>query len=94
MVLLYMPCCAAIAAVWREVGTAWTIFSGTWCCVLGYTAATIFYRVVNFGEAPAYSAICIVVSLAIIYGMWLWMKSFAKKDAENAPKVIPIHSAR
>lgn len=94
MVLLYMPCCAAIAAVWREVGTAWTIFSGTWCCVLGYTSATIFYRAVNFGEAPAYSAICIVVSLAIIYAMWLWMKSFAKKDAENAPKVIPIHSAR
>lgn len=93
MVLLYMPCCAAIAAVWREVGTAWTIFSGTWCCVLGYTAATIFYRVVNFGEAPAYSAACIVVSLAIIYGMYMWMKSFAKKDAENSPKVIPIQSA-
>ena len=93
MVLLYMPCCAAIAAVWREVGTAWTIFSGTWCCVLGYTAATIFYRAVNFGEAPAYSAVCIVVSLAIIYGMYMWMKSFAKKDAENSPKVIPIQSA-
>ncbi|WP_295478118.1 Fe(2+) transporter permease subunit FeoB [uncultured Sutterella sp.] len=93
MVLLYMPCCAAIAAVWREVGTAWTIFSGTWCCVLGYTAATIFYRAVNFAEAPGYSAVCIVVSLAIIYGMYMWMKSFAKKDAENSPKVIPIHPA-
>ncbi|MDO5532935.1 Fe(2+) transporter permease subunit FeoB [Sutterella sp.] len=94
MVLLYMPCCAAIAAVWREVGTAWTIFSGTWCCVLGYTSAVIFYRAVNFSAAPAYSGICIVVSIAALVGMYLWMKSFAKKDSEGAPKVIPIQSAR
>ena len=93
MVLLYMPCCAAVAAVWREVGTAWTIFSSAWCCVLGYTAATIFYRVVNFGDDPIYSAICIVVSFAILFGMWIWMKSFAQKDSEKGPKVIPIAAA-
>ena len=93
MVLLYMPCCAAVAAVWREVGTAWTIFSSVWCCVLGYTAATIFYRVVNFGDDPIYSAICIVVSFAILFGMWIWMKSFAQKDSEKGPKVIPIAAA-
>lgn len=94
MVLLYMPCCAAVAAVWREVGTAWTIFSSAWCCVLGYTSATIFYRVVNFSADPVYSAICIAISVAILVGMWFWMKSFAKKDSAKAPKVIPIAAAR
>ena len=61
--------------------------------MLGYTAATIFYRVVNFGDDPIYSAICIVVSFAILFGMWIWMKSFAQKDSEKGPKVIPIAAA-
>lgn len=94
MVLLYMPCCAAIAAIWREVGTAWTIFSAAWCTVLGYTSAVIFYRVVNFSADPMYASVAIVLSLAAIVGMYFWMKTFAKKDAESAPKVIPIQSAR
>ena len=94
MVLLYMPCCAAIAAIYREVGTAWTIFSASWCTVLGYTAAVIFYRAVNFSAAPVYSAVAIILSIAALVGMYFWMKTFAKKDAEKGPKVIPIHSAR
>lgn len=90
MVLLYVPCVAAVAAIYREVGTKWTIFACAWTLALGYSAATIFYRVVNFAAAPVYSIVCIVIALAILYGMYCWMKSMAKKDAGKGPKIIPI----
>lgn len=90
MVLLYVPCVAAVAAIYREVGTKWTIFACAWTLALGYSAATIFYRVANFGAAPVYSIVCIVIALAILYGMYCWMKAMAKKDAGKGPKIIPI----
>ena len=92
MVLLYLPCCAAIAAIYREVGAAWTIFAAAWTSVLGYSAATIFYRVATFAENPTYSIIAIVCCLAALVGMYFWMKSFAKRDASKGPKVIPIYA--
>ena len=90
MVLLYVPCVAAVAAIYREVGTKWTIFACAWTLALGYSAATIFYRVANFAAAPIYSTICIVVALGILYGMYCWTKSMAKKEKGKGPKIIPI----
>lgn len=90
MVLLYVPCVAAVAAIYREVGTKWTVFACAWTLALGYSGATIFYRVANFAQAPVYSIVCIVIALAILYGMYCWMKTMAKKDAGKGPKIIPI----
>lgn len=90
MVLLYVPCVAAVAAIYREVGTKWTVFACAWTLALGYSAATIFYRVANFAAAPLYSSICIVVALGILYAMYCWMKKMAKKDADKGPRIIPI----
>ena len=92
MVLLYLPCCAAIAAIYREVGAAWTIFAAAWTSVLGYSAATIFYRVATFAENPTYSIIAIGGCAAALVGMYFWMRSFAKRDAAKGPKVIPIYA--
>lgn len=90
MVLLYVPCVAAVAAIYREVGTKWTLFACAWTLALGYSAATIFYRVANFAAAPVYSIVCIVIALGILYGMYCWMKRMAKKDAGKGPKITPI----
>ena len=90
MVLLYVPCVAAVAAIYREVGTKWTVFACAWTLALGYSAATIFYRVANFAAAPVYSIVCIVIALGILYGMYCWMKRMAKKDAGKGPKIFPI----
>ena len=92
MVLLYLPCCAAIAAIYREVGTAWTLFAAAWTSVLGYSAATIFYRVATFAENPTYSIVAIACCAAALVGMYFWMRSFAKREAGKGPKVIPIYA--
>ncbi|HIU85265.1 MAG TPA: Fe(2+) transporter permease subunit FeoB [Candidatus Aphodousia gallistercoris] len=89
MVLLYMPCVAAVATIYREVGAKWTVFAAAWTTTLGYSVATIYYRLVNFAADPLYSMICIIVACAIMVGMFFWMKSMAKKD-KSGPRIIPI----
>lgn len=92
MVLLYVPCVAAVGAIYREVGGRWTVFTVAWTTALGYSAATIFYQTVNFAANPLYASICIGLSLTILALMVLWMKAMAKKDDQKkvTKRVIPI----
>lgn len=64
-ILLYFPCTAAIAAVYQESGTRWTLFVGAWTTGLAYGMATIAYQLSIFSRAPAVSAAWIVAVLAM-----------------------------
>lgn len=55
-ILLYFPCVAATAAVYRETTPGWTLFVVFWTTGLAYSAATIFYQVATFARHPLYSA--------------------------------------
>lgn len=90
MVLLYMPCVAAIAAVYREAGAAWTLFLAAWTTVLGYSAATIVYRVGTFAEDPAYAVIAIGISVALLAGLIAFMRNWVRKNRGKGPRIIPI----
>lgn len=65
-VLLYFPCSAAIAAVYRETGPGWTLFTGAWTTGLAYLAASVFYQAVNFAARPQYALTVIGVGLAAL----------------------------
>ena len=74
-VLLYFPCAAAIAAVYRETNLGWTIFAGLWTTGLAYVVAVIFYQLGTFSVNPAGSLMwtgamlaAFVVTVAV---MWL-----------------------
>ena len=54
-VLLYFPCVAAIAAVYRETNWRWTMFAGLWTTGLAYLASTVFYQTATFPRHPASS---------------------------------------
>lgn len=94
VVLLYMPCGAAVAAVKREAGTAWMLFLCGWTTALGYGAATIFYRTFHFADDPLYAIVSIAISLAVIVGMVLWMRCYAKKHYGEGKRIIPIAAAK
>ncbi len=64
-VLLYFPCIAAIAAVYREAGTRWALFVAGWTTGLAYVAATLFYQIAIFSRDPASSTAWIAGMLAI-----------------------------
>ena len=94
MVLLYMPCGAAVATVWREAGTAWTLFLCAWTTALGYCSATVVYRIGEFAQNPTYSIVCIAASAVILGLMLLWMRTFAKKNGGKGRRIIPIAAVR
>ncbi|EKX57752.1 Ferrous iron transport protein B [Rhodobacter sp. AKP1] len=74
MVLLYVPCTAAIAAVWREAGPAWTGFVSVWTLMMGWGSATVFYQAATFARHPEASALWIGGVLAAFALVILVMK--------------------
>ncbi len=59
-ILLYAPCVAATAAIYREAGTRWMWFALGWSTSMGYSAATLFYQVARFNQHPASSTAWII----------------------------------
>lgn len=59
LILLYFPCTAALAAVYRETNTGWTLFVAGWTTGLGYIASTIYYQTATFSSHPGSSLIWI-----------------------------------
>ena len=90
MVLLYMPCGAAVAAVFREAGAVWTVFLACWTTIMGFSTSTIVYRLGTFSQDPMYAILSIVIAAVLLVGMVFWMRSYVKRARLNAPKVIPI----
>ncbi|HDN25610.1 MAG TPA: Fe(2+) transporter permease subunit FeoB [Thioploca sp.] len=56
-ILLYFPCAAATAAMYRETTMGWTLFVATWTTGLAYLFATIFYQLATFARHPMTSLI-------------------------------------
>ncbi|WP_373540909.1 Fe(2+) transporter permease subunit FeoB [Chamaesiphon sp.] len=78
-VLLYFPCVAATAAVYRETNLGWTIFVGCWTTGLAYWVAVLYYQVMTFSEHPA-SSMGWVVGLAVtMLGTLFGLKRFSDR---------------
>lgn len=73
-ILMYFPCVAATAAVYRETNARWTWFVVIWTTGLGYLTATIFYQAATFAQHPSTSSAWIAGLLAlfavVVAGMW------------------------
>ena len=79
-ILLYFPCVAAIAAVYRETTPGWTVFTALWTTGLGYMIATVFYQAAVFTRHPGYSLAWIAGMLAIFTFVVLVMRYWARRD--------------
>ncbi|WP_050524951.1 Fe(2+) transporter permease subunit FeoB [Pseudorhodobacter wandonensis] len=55
MILLYMPCVAAMGAIWRETGWKWASFASLWTMGLAYGSAVVFYQAATFARHPVSS---------------------------------------
>jgi ferrous iron transport protein B len=64
-ILLYFPCVAATAAVYREAGMKWALFVVAWTTGLAYMAATVFYQVAVLPRHPGFSLAWIAGMLTI-----------------------------
>jgi len=86
-VLLYFPCSAAIAAVYREAGLAWTVFAGFWTTFLAYLASTLFYQAANFAAHPVASLLVIIADLGAFAAVVLLLKIFGSTGKFRSPAV-------
>jgi len=79
-VLLYFPCAAAIAAVYRETNLGWTVFAGLWTTGLAYIAAVIFYQLGNFAANPSGAVLWTGAMLAVFAAAVAAMRAFGRKS--------------
>ncbi|MFH1384836.1 MAG: nucleoside recognition domain-containing protein, partial [Candidatus Omnitrophota bacterium] len=79
MILLYMPCVASIAAVYRELNIQWTLFSVFYLSGLAWIVSTLFYQVMRFGQHPVSSFEWIVLICLIFAGFISVLKRKGKR---------------
>jgi len=89
-ILLYFPCCAAIAAVYRETNLGWTMFSAFWTTFLAYVGSTIFYQTATLGSHPGSSALWIIGDLLALVTVIGILKMIGKKKQAVSPLAATV----
>ncbi len=78
-ILLYAPCVAATAAIYRETNLNWTVFVVLWTTGIAYMTATVFYQTMTYSLHPDYSLVwiagLIIAFSAVLLGLWLLGKN-------------------
>jgi len=83
-ILMYFPCTAAIAAIYRETGTRWTLFVAAWTTGVGYISAVLFYQTATFSQHPAQSMVWISGLLLVSIAALVMLRiAGGKKRREN-----------
>jgi ferrous iron transport protein B len=65
-ILIYMPCVAATAAIFRETGWKWGIFSVSYLTGLAWIISTLFYQTTQLTQNPKTALGWITICIAII----------------------------
>jgi ferrous iron transport protein B len=87
-ILLYFPCVAAIAAVYRETNFRWTAFVGAWTTGLAYMASVLFYQTATISRHPVSSLLWIAVLCVLFLGVAMIMWQMGSKEI-SAPAGLP-----
>jgi ferrous iron transport protein B len=92
-ILLYAPCVAATAAIYRETNRGWTVFVLLWTTGLAYMTATIFYQMTTFAAHPvdslAWIAGLISVFAGVIAGLW-WYGRQSGPGIDKESAIDPV----
>ncbi|MEY4767895.1 MAG: hypothetical protein RL637_534 [Pseudomonadota bacterium] len=75
-ILLYSPCVAATAAIYRETTAGWAFFTVCWTTGLAYFCATLFYQSATFTQHPLISGLWIsalmIIFITLLFMLWLY----------------------
>jgi len=80
-VVLYSPCMAALAMLFKEHGSAWTIFTFIYLNILAWLTAMLFYQIATFKAASLY---WIVTGIAIFALVYINLRNIGKKHERTA----------
>ncbi|MDX1580676.1 MAG: nucleoside recognition domain-containing protein, partial [Alphaproteobacteria bacterium] len=90
-ILMYFPCVAAMAAVYRETNRPWTLFVAAWTTGLAYVSATGFYQLATFAKHPTFSAAWLAGSALFCVLVVLIMRA-AGKERPAVGRAVPVKS--
>lgn len=90
-ILMYFPCVAATAAIYRETGPRWALFVASWTTGVGYISAVIYYQAATFAQHPAQS-IAWISGLLVVFACFVMLLRLAghkqrRAEAVNAAKL-------
>ncbi len=89
-ILLYAPCVAATAALYREMQLAWTVFVVCWTTGIAYISATIFYQLATFARHPLYSVYWVIGLAGLFAFVILLFKLWGIKRSSR--KTMEVHN--
>lgn len=79
-VLIYSPCFASLIVLGNEAGWRWMFFAVIYQTVLAWNAATVYYQLAKFTEAPARAVFWLTaISAFTAVGIWLLRQIGARK---------------
>jgi ferrous iron transport protein B len=82
-ILLYFPCTAALAAVYRETNLGWMLFVAGWTTGLAYTLSTLFYQTAIFARQPTVSAAWIGAMLALLAAAVITLRWWGLREKQR-----------
>jgi ferrous iron transport protein B len=88
-ILMYFPCVAAMAAVYRETNMRWTIFIAAWTTGLAYVSATGFYQLATFARHPTFSAAWLA-GCALVFITVILVMRFLGRDSRGSGVAVPV----
>ncbi len=88
-ILMYFPCVAAMAAVYRETNLRWTLFIAAWTTGLAYVSATGFYQIATFARHPAFSTAWLA-GCSLVFVLVVLVMRFLGKEPQVAGIVVPV----
>ena len=91
-ILLYMPCVATIAAVYKEIGRFWAVFSTVWSLVIAYCAAVFCFQLLTILDNPLMSLINIGWVLVVCGGLFALLLFSANRHVAKQPELIAVRT--
>jgi len=88
-ILMYFPCVAAMAAVYRETNMRWTLFIAAWTTGLAYASATSFYQLATFDRHPSFSTAWLA-GTALLFVVVVLVMRFMGKESRGSGVTVPV----
>ncbi|OPZ77108.1 MAG: Ferrous iron transport protein B [Alphaproteobacteria bacterium ADurb.Bin438] len=80
-ILLYVPCLAAVATMFKEAGKNWAWFSVFWTNIQAYIIASSFYQIARFEVNPKFSIIFLSTAFLVELLIFLSLKLYKEKNS-------------
>jgi ferrous iron transport protein B len=88
-ILMYFPCTATIAAIYREAGARWAIFVAAWTTGMAYMSAVIFYQIAIFSVNPTQSLMWILGLLGLFALVLVGLFAVGHVGRTQKAKLVP-----